>query len=234
MRRAAAPARGFGHADSLRFKIRLAEPWLARATQAFWSHRRLLEMFPEYLLALQGSVRATVPLMEAAARRARERSDPVSARLVAYYERHAREEQDHEEWLLADMEAIGLRRPDVLNHVPSPTVAALVGAQYYWLQHVHPVSLLGYFSVLEGFPPSAEHLADVRARTGLPPEAFRMLLHHAEDDRRHGAEVFALLDDLPLSEELSRLVGLSALHTVATLSALFREILDAHADGRRA
>ena len=35
------------------------------------------------------------------------------------------------------------------------TAAALVGAQYYWIRHVHPVALLGYVMLLEGYPPSA-------------------------------------------------------------------------------
>ena len=28
--------------------------------------------------------------------------------------------------------------------MPSPAVAALVGSQYYWLLHHHPVALLGF------------------------------------------------------------------------------------------
>ena len=34
-------------------------------------------------------------------------------------------------------------------------VATLVGAQYYWLRHVHPVSLLGHMAVMEGYSPPA-------------------------------------------------------------------------------
>jgi hypothetical protein len=32
---------------------------------------------------------------------------------------------------------------------PSANVAALVGAQYYWILHHHPVALLGYMATLE-------------------------------------------------------------------------------------
>ena len=59
------------------------------------------------------------------------------------------------------------------NRPPSPTVAALVGAQYYWIEHVHPVGLLGYVLLLEGWPPTPETVEELRRRTGTrrPPSA---------------------------------------------------------------
>ena len=101
----------------------------------------------------------------------------------------------------------------------------MAGSQYYWIYHAHPVTLLGFFAVLEGLPPSAEHLERVRIRTGLPATAFRMLQAHAELDPQHGDEVFALLDELPLTNEQAELVGLSALHTMESLAMIFEEIV---------
>ena len=52
---------------------------------------------------------------------------------------------------------------------PAPAVAALVGAQYYWVLHHHPVALLGYIGLLEGYPPGRPRYGsnELRARTGV-------------------------------------------------------------------
>ena len=88
-------------------------------------------------------------------------------------------------------------------------------------------------SDLEGHPPSVRELERVRARTGLPRDAFRFLLAHAEIDPHHAAELFGLLDELPLSPAQSSLVGLSALHTVGGVSGVFAELI-ARADAGEA
>jgi hypothetical protein len=214
------------HGQLLKRKIALAGPLLRPATDALWGHSRLTELFPEFLVAIHGSVRATLPLMEAANQVAlRNRgADPVSAALCEYLPQHIGEEQDHEEWLLQDLEALGLNRKDVLDRIPLPSVAAMVGAQYYWIFHVHPVALLGFFAVLEGHPPTLDHLDEIERRTGLTPDAFRMLRHHAELDVMHADDLFSLLDELPLSTRLVDLVGTSALHTMAALAGFFEEI----------
>jgi hypothetical protein len=215
-----------GHGQLLKRKIALAAPLLQPATGALWDHPRLSEMFPEFLVAIHGSVRATLPLMEAAVRvAARDRhTDAVCGALCEYLPEHIEEEREHEEWLLQDLEVLGLRRQDVLGRIPMPAVAAMVGAQYYWIFHVHPVALLGFFAVLEGHPPTLGHLAEIERRTGLPSDAFRMLRHHAELDVVHADELFSRLDALPLSRQLVELVGTSALHTMAMLTSFFGDL----------
>ena len=160
-------------------------------------------------------------------------ADIVSARLVEYYRRHIAEERDHPGWLLADLEALGVDRARTHSAPPSSAVAALVGAHYVWVELGHPVAALGHFAVLEGHPPSVRELERVRARTGLPRDAFRFLLAHAEIDPHHAADLFGLLDELPLSPAQSRLVGLSALHTVGGVSGVFAELI-ARADADEA
>lgn len=217
---------GMGHGQLLKRKIALAGPLVRPAANALWEHSRLTELFPEFLVAIHGSVRATLPLMEAANQIAlRDRdTDPVSAALCEYLPQHIGEEQEHEEWLLQDLEALGVSRGDVLDRIPLPSVAAMVGAQYYWIFHVHPVALLGFFAVLEGHPPTLDHLDEIERRTGLPQDAFRMLRHHAELDVMHADDLFSLLDELPLSTRLVELVGTSALHTIAALAGFFEEL----------
>ena len=212
----------------LRGKIALARPALAAA-------QRRLDQYPEpavawlaFLSALYGAVRASVPLLETARDRACDLSpaDPLAAGLVDYLGRHADEERGHDEWLLQDLQSVGVATAELLSRPPSGAVAALIGAQYYWVLHYHPVCVLGYLMVIEGDPPSQRGLADLRSRSGLPASAFRTMLEHADLDAGHAAELAGLLDRLPLSPRHSEALGLSALSTVAGLTRLLTEVGD--------
>ena len=215
---------GLGHGQSLRLKIDLTAPLLEASTAPFWDHADLADLFPVFLQTLYGSARATVPLMKTACDVLRQREgDPLAARLQVYYERHIVEETAHDEWLLDDLGSIGIPRERV--GAAPPAIAQLVGAQYYWIAHAHPVCLLGFFAVLEGYPPTAEHLDDVQRRTGLPSTAFRMLRHHASEDPAHADEVFRLVDELPLEAWHVDLVTMSALGTVSALHEVFSGLL---------
>ncbi|MGH9928334.1 MAG: iron-containing redox enzyme family protein [Pyrinomonadaceae bacterium] len=201
-----------------------------RAAYAFWTHLDLRELYPELLLTIHATIRASVPLMEAAVAAARERAgtDAVAAGVAAYLARHVSEEQGHDEWLLDDLEALGYSRERVLRLIPSPTVAAMVGAQYYWAAHVHPICLLGYLAVLEGEPATVTFLEGVVVRTGLPHAAFRTFFKHAQLDPHHSAELYATLDELPLTEEQTTALGLSAMQTVRLLGNSFEELVKCH------
>ena len=129
--------------------------------------------------------------MEAAlhASRAIAAGDGVAAGMIAYLERHIEEERGHDEWLLEDLEALGVSRAEVRTRAPADSTARAVGAQYYWIRHDHPVALLGYVAVVEGRPPSVAFLDEIVARTGLPSSAFRTLYRHAESDVGHGRDL---------------------------------------------
>lgn len=201
---------------------------LREAAHAFWFRSDLPELFPEFLIVDYSISRASTPLMEAAHAAARSLSgaDPVAACLADYLETHIREELHHDEWLLEDLEALGQTRESVLQRLPSSVVAGFVGAQYYWIHHAHPVSLLGYLAVLEGEPPSPEFLKNVIASTGLPAAAFRTFLEHAYLDVHHEAELYELLDAMPLTEQQSALIGISAVQTVDGLRRAFESLLE--------
>lgn len=216
-----------GESDYLRRKIGLLLPELVSAGRRLVTHPRIRELYPEYLLAMHGVIRASVPLMEAARTRAEgQDSDPVSAQLASYLTQHVPEERDHDEWLLDDLELLGRDRASVLRKPPSPTIASLVGAQYYWIFHYHPVALLGYIAVLEGYPPSTALIEEFMTKTGYHADAFRTMSKHAELDPGHAQELDETLDRLPLTREQSAVMGLSAIHTVHTLIRMVDEIID--------
>ncbi|WP_354642999.1 iron-containing redox enzyme family protein [Kitasatospora camelliae] len=208
---------------ALRAKLALARPAVTAATDALWRPAGLGPRYLRYLAAMHQLIRASVPLMERAAVRCAELgpADPVAGPLGRYLREHAEEERGHDDWLLADLAAAGADPAELLAAVPPPAVAELAGAQYYWIEHHHPVALLGYVAALEGNAP-APWLADrLAAGTGLPPAAFRTVREHAELDGGHLAALDALLDALPLTAAAEAAIGLSALHTAHGITRLF-------------
>jgi hypothetical protein len=212
----------------LRRKIALALPPLVAAQRRLDQHPDPAAAWLAFLGAGYGSIRASVPLLETARDRARDLSptDPVAAGLVDYLREHAEEERGHDEWLLQDLQSVGVASAELLSRPPSDAVAALVGAQYYWVLHYHPVCVLGYLMVIEGNPPNRRRLLDLQSRSGLPASAFRTMLEHADLDMGHAAELAELLDRLPLSSGHNEALGLSAISTVAGLTRLLTEVGD--------
>ena len=217
-----------GNGARLEAKIRLVRPGLEEAAARMWSRPCSASLYPEYLIALHGVVRASVPLMEEALRRSQEvaSGDPVAAGMLAYLERHIEEERGHDRWLLEDLEILGVPAGEVWARPPADSTARAVGAQYYWIRHHHPVALLGYVAVLEGRPPSVEFLDRTVEATGLPRAAFRTLYTHAQSDVGHRLDLHALLDGLPLESRHESLVARSAFHTVAELAETLLRVVD--------
>lgn len=152
-------------------------------------------------------------------------SDPLAAALASYLAHHVPEERHHDDWLLDDLEVLGVARRDVWARQPSPTVAALVGSQYYWIHHHHPVAVLGYIAVLEGTPPSEDQLARVVGRTGLPAAAFRTFVKHARLDPHHRDDLDAAMDGMPIGPAHEELIATSALETQHLLARSLEEML---------
>jgi hypothetical protein len=221
----ATPAAGEG--ARLRQKLGMVLAPLVDASYELVRHPRIADLYPQFLFTSHCIIRASVPLMDAARTRtlALPATDPVRAPLADYLEEHIPEELHHDEWLLDDLESIGVGRSAVLRRVPSPTVAELVGAQYYWILHYHPVALLGYISLLEGYPPSAEMTDELEKRTGSPAAAFRTLRLHGELDQGHRQELDELLDRLPLTREQSTAIGLSAMASVDLYTQVIDEVI---------
>ncbi|WP_285773722.1 iron-containing redox enzyme family protein [Microtetraspora sp. NBRC 13810] len=199
----------------LRATISLAAPALLAASARLWRADDLERRYPEYLRVMHAVIRATVPLLVAARDRSHERGE---ARLADYFDEHAREEAGHDEWLKEDLAVIG--RSTAVT--PPPLVAELVGAQYYWVLHHHPVSLLGYIAVMEGHPPTASLIAHLERLTGYPRAAFRTMRVHAEADIGHRAAVDALLDRLAPDPAACLALRISALHSMRTSTELLR------------
>ncbi|WP_063765825.1 iron-containing redox enzyme family protein [Streptomyces cellulosae] len=217
----------------VRSALALTLPDVRAAARTLWTAPRLKERYPGYLGVMHGLIRASVPLMEAAGRRCADLppGDPCAEPLARYFETHIAEEQGHDDWLLKDLTAAdGITPRAVLDSAPAADVAALAGAQYYWIRHYHPACLLGYIAVLEGCPPDPDLARRLPGLTGLPATAFRTLAAHAADDPGHLRELDRLLDELPLTPALAAAVAHSAAHTAGRAAALLRGLAQGDPD----
>ncbi|MEU7908832.1 iron-containing redox enzyme family protein [Actinoplanes sp. NPDC049118] len=220
------PAGRRAAAATLRATIAQAAPTLRAASARLWQRPGLPGRYRGYLCAMHAVVRASVPVMEFAAGRCAELvDDPVGGPLQAYLRHHIEEERGHDDWLAADLAELGAGAdPAGLLAQPPPAAAALVGPQYYWIAHVHPVAVLGYIAVLEANAP-AVRLVDRLTSAGIPERAVRTVREHAVLDTGHTEQVFSLLDELPLTEEQLRLVSISGLQTAQALVGLYLHVL---------
>ena len=205
----------------LRRKLELILPAFEQPGHLLIEHPRARELYPPYLAAGACVALAMIPLMEAALARARELApdDRVAAGLAAYLERHIPEEMHDDEpggGAFEDLRAVGFDTDELLASPLPEKIAALIGTQYFWIMHTHPVAILG-FLWLESYPPNAPDVERLIEKTGLPRAGFRQLLLHAELDVRHGDELQQVVDSLPLEPEHEQLIALSALKTISFL-----------------
>jgi len=220
-------ANQLSHSKRLRNKIRLVRGPLDQMADRLWGHPNLREIYPEFLFQNHSVIRCSVPLMKAAAEASEKilDRDPIAEGMLAYFRKHIPEETGHDDWVLDDLETLGYKREEVLKRIPSPSAAALAGAQYYWIRHVHPVALLGFIAVLEGTPPDVEFFEQTADRIGVPRRAFSNLLLHGKLDPQHRDDLDHMLDALPLSEYHHSLMGISAFQTVSLLTRVAGEAL---------
>jgi len=205
----------------LRRKLDLIDPAFATPGRLLREHPRARELYPQYLAASAYLTLVMIPLMEAALERARALApnDPVAAGLADYLERHIPEEMHGEEpgrAVLDDLEALGVDTVALRERLPPKNMAALIGTLSFWIWQRHPVAIVGFLE-LEAYHPHAPAVETMIEKTGLPRDGFRQLLLHAELDVEHAEELHRVVDSLPLDPEHEQLIGLAALHTMATL-----------------
>lgn len=217
---------GVLNSQRIRNRLGLAMPALVEAFGRVKRSERFSALYKDYLVLQHGIIRASVPLMEEALKCSRSMADdPLSPHLQQYLERHIPEEQHHDDWVLGDLEVLGVDRREVLARRPSPAVAAMVGTQYYWIRHYHPVALLGYIAILEGYPPTLEGLEELVALSGLPRSAFRTLEKHIRIDPFHCHDLNALFDEAPLTEEHISTICVAGMTTVRFASEVYGSLV---------
>jgi hypothetical protein len=216
------------NSEVLWMKIRLAEDRLFSATHVFWNHSELAILLPRFLIQAHCIMRSSLTLMAVARDRALSLPEDQTARhLAAYLQIHIEEELGHDIWLLDDICSLGFAEQEVVRAQPCASLIAMVGAQYFWMMHVHPVAIMGYLILAEGYAPLNLQLDEIKVRSGLPASAFRCLKKHADDDPSHLADLNRTLDAMNLSTEQARAVGMCTFAAIEGLGAMFEELLKA-------
>ena len=218
----------------LELKFRMFSGRLNQARSRFWGHPDIAELFPDLIFRMHCEARSTVSLLRTAIDRlkALSGSDPLASRLLPYLAGLAHEETGHDDWLLQAQEAVGVSRDEAWHRHPPATTAAMVGSQYYWILHHHPVALLGFIKAVEREPPTRADIDALRRRTGLPKGAFTYQLGHVGVETKHNADLDRVLDELPFSEAHRSLMGVSLLNTIHFLALGLEEMVTLHESSR--
>jgi hypothetical protein len=156
----------------------------------------------EHLRFLYGIIVASESLLIRALEK-----ESLPHKLRTYYGHHLREERDHADWLREDL--AGPEIPPV-----NWRAAKIAGMQYYLIEHVSPVALLGYMATLECRPMKMAAIEKLEHWHGK--SIMRTWRYHAEHDIAHGQDILKLIDTLdPVDKSL---VLANAAHTAQMLS----------------
>jgi hypothetical protein len=173
---------------------RTLRPWLllhkASWRRLYGNHRQ--RAWVALMIELHQAIRATTPLLVAAANRADELG-PQYRSFGAWAREHAAEEANHEKWLAEDLGTIGVDRDGLEQRLPRPEIAGLLGTQFLLATSEHPAAILGYFYFAECHAADPAGLARQRHELGLPSSAMRTLRFHAAEDLEHQHEIRQML-----------------------------------------
>ncbi len=193
--------------------------------KVFREHSQLADICIEYLKSAHRIAQATVPLMQEVIHSAQSfNNDPVCAPLITYMKKHIAEEMHHDKWYINDLKSISVTEQEVLAQIPSPNIAAMIGSQYYWVKHQHPVAFMGYITALEANPPTEAYVNELIKNSKLPASAFDTLMLHAQIDVNHKEDIIQVLNDLPLTEEQFNLIEMSAFQSYRYLAFIMEDI----------
>ena len=169
------------------------------------AHGMSLERYRALLLELYHVVWNFNPVSAAAASRM---DDGVQSTRHFLYE-HMHEEMGHEDWVLNDLQAIGVAPEAARAHAPSVHTLALNGYNYWAADRRHPCSALGMLYTLEVIAsvyggPFASAIRESLLLDGDNGVSF--IASHATMDAKHMAELRVVLNRLQGEETLAAVV----------------------------
>ncbi len=181
-----------------------------------------VERYRRLLLELYHVVWHFNPVCAAAASRLDDRLRDVRYFL---YE-HMQEERGHEQWVMNDLDAVGVPAAQALAHAPSPWTLALVGYNYWAVDRRHPCAVLGMLYALEVIAsvyggPFASAIKESLLLEGERGVSF--IASHATMDAKHMAElrtVLNLVDDAAAQQAVVEAVRVNFHHFTGIVAGL--------------
>ena len=112
---------------------------------------------------------------------------------------HMQEESGHEQWVVDDLQAVGMSADDATGHQPSLATLALLGYNYWAADRRHPCSVLGMMYALEVIAsvyggPFSSAMKESLLLEGERGVSF--ISSHATLDTEHMAELRKVLNTL--------------------------------------
>ncbi len=159
------------------------------------AHGMPIERYRKLLLELYHVVWHFNPVCAAAASRV-----PDEHRQVRYFlYEHMHEESGHEQWVMNDLEAVGVSHAMLQAHSPSVHAQALAGYNHWSADRRHPCSVLGMMYTLEVIASVYGGTFASAIRESLLLEGERgvsFISSHAEMDAEHMIELRLVLNTL--------------------------------------
>jgi pyrroloquinoline quinone (PQQ) biosynthesis protein C len=190
------------------------------------AHGMSVERYRALLLELYHVVWHFNPVCAAAAARLGTPAHDPDAALRYFLYEHMHEESGHENWVLNDLEAIGVTRADARAHRPGPHTLALNGYNHWSAAQRQPASVLGMLYALEVIAsvyggPFASAIRESLLLEGEHGVSF--ISSHATLDSQHMAELRQVLNritDDSAREAIVESVQVNFHHLTRILEAL--------------
>lgn len=176
---------GFGE-EFLRFVERVRAPVLLAASRLV-GRPDLPRVLKRVLLNQWHVVDATSELLEAAADASR------GTPLAEYFDRKLSDEDGHDEVAHRDLLRLGVD----MSEPADPNIIAMVGSQYFHINHGFAASFLGYIGLLESTVPSDEDIERLEVAARIPVGSLKCARLHAHADESHTKYLLGVLDALP-------------------------------------
>jgi pyrroloquinoline quinone (PQQ) biosynthesis protein C len=183
------------------------------------------ELYIDFLTQAFHHVRHTVPLLMAVGARLPDRLHWLQVPIFQYIG----EELGHDDWILGDLEALGVDPFAVRSGRPALPTDAMIAYAYDVVMRRDPIGFFGMVHVLEGTSSElALAVADsIERALNIPKGALTYLRSHGQLDQRHVGDFASILDRLDPTEDLPHVVG-CAQAMFCLYGNIFRGLEEAH------
>jgi hypothetical protein len=131
---------------------------------------------------------------------------------------HLNEEKGHDRLLLNDLKSLGFSIQDFPEFA---STSAFYQSQYYWIEHINPISFLGYIYVLEAL---ADLQGKIKADQAKGFQADSFLKLHADEDAGHLEQAEKLISTFSDVDQLQ--IVNNARQSSLLYQIIVRDILD--------
>ncbi len=204
-------------AHSIDARLRLEQtPAIARCMTG----RVEMQTYQAFLIEAYHHVKHTVPLLMACGSRLPERLEWLREAIVHYIE----EEVGHQEWILNDLQQLGVDKEQVRHGQPSSATELLVSYAYDSVARGNPVSLFGMVYTLEKTSSTIATYAAGQIATALDlsADAMSYMESHGSLDVAHMQEFEKLMNRLDDADDRA-----AVLHAVTVFYSLYLRLFEA-------